>query len=75
MCSLCEFFETHDLQEDANEFPQSIQQHPMFSIDYELALFAHASHGAKGKVKSARHILRYNVPMNYCPECGRKMIT
>lgn len=69
MCELCNYTETHDLEADAKGFPANVTG-AGYEISYELALYAHLVHG-HGRV--SRQILQYNVPYNYCPECGRRI--
>ena len=68
-CEFCEFLEEYDLDGEIEKFPKSITATSK-GISYELALYAHMVHGHD---RIARHILQYNVPFNYCPECGRRV--
>ena len=69
-CEFCEFLEEYDLDGEIEKFPKSITATSK-GISYELALYAHMVHGHD---RIARHILQYNVPFNYCPECGRLIL-
>ena len=68
-CKLCAYTEKHDLNEDAKGFPANVTG-AGYEASFELALYCHLIHG-HGRV--ARQILQYNVPYNYCPECGRRI--
>ena len=72
-CEFCKFMEEHDFEEDAHRFPMNIQAHPMFKLEYQFGLIVRATHGAKGKEQHSFATVKYNIPMNYCPECGRKI--
>ena len=69
-CEFCEFVNSHDLQEDVQDFPQNTVG-SMKSIDYELVLNAKLIFGHD---RAARRALQYNIPFNYCPECGRRIM-
>lgn len=69
-CEFCEFVNSHDLQEDVQDFPQNTVG-SMKSIDYELVLNAKLIFGHD---RVARQVLKYNVRLAYCPECGRRII-
>ena len=66
-CEFCEFLNDHDLQADLEAFPQ-VEIGSIKSIDYELVLNDKLVFGHD---RAARRTIYYNIPMNYCPECGR----
>ena len=68
-CKLCELLETYDLEAEKNSFVPTIVSAAK-SIDYELVLNAHLTHGHD---RVARHVLAYGLPFNFCPECGKKI--
>lgn len=68
-CETCKFIEQHDLDSDAKNFPANVTG-AGYEASYELVLYSHFVHG-HGKV--SRSVLQYNVPYNYCPECGRRI--
>ena len=68
-CEFCKFVEEHDLQADVASFPQNMIG-SMKSISYELVLNEKLSFGHD---RAARRPLQYNIPFNYCPECGRRV--
>ena len=68
-CEFCKFVEEHDLQADLASFPQNMIG-SMKSIGYELVLNAKLIFGHD---RAARRALHYNIPFNYCPECGRRI--
>ena len=68
-CDFCKFIEEHDLNADTQYFPQNTVG-SMKSISYELVLNDKLIFGHDRVMRKA---LRYNVPMNFCPECGRRL--
>ena len=68
-CEFCQFLEEHNIEEDIQLFPQNVVG-SMKSIDYELVLYDRLIHGHD---RVARHPVRYNISLSYCPECGRKI--
>ena len=68
-CEFCQFLEEHNIDEDVKMFPQNVVG-SMKSIDYELVLYDHLVHGHD---RVARQVLKYNVRLAYCPECGRRI--
>lgn len=68
-CEFCQFIEEHDLEADIQLFPQNVVG-SMKSIDYELVLYDHLTHGHD---RVARHSLLYNIDLSFCPECGRRI--
>lgn len=68
-CELCEFMRTYDLEAEKNSFVPNIVPIAK-SIDFELVLYAKLTYGHDSV---ARHVLEYELPFNYCPECGRKL--
>ena len=69
-CEFCKFVEEHDLQADVASFPQNMIG-SMKSISYELVLNEKLSFGHD---RAARRTVYYNIPYNFCPECGRRII-
>ena len=68
-CEFCQYIEEHDLEADIQLFPQNVVG-SMKSIDYELVLYDHLTHGHD---RVARHSILYNIDLSYCPECGRRI--
>ena len=68
-CEFCQFIEEHDLEADAKQFPANVTG-AGYEASFELVLYSHFVHG-HGRV--SRRVLQYNVPYNYCPECGRRI--
>ena len=68
-CELCNYIETHDLEADAKQFPANVTG-AGYEASYELVLYAHLVHG-HGRV--SRRVLEYDIPYNFCPECGRRI--
>ena len=74
MCELCNFIATHDLAGDLVNFPLNVQQNPKAKISYEFALFERVTFTAKGAERATRGALQYEIPANYCPACGNKIV-
>ena len=68
-CETCKFIEEHDLEADAKQFPANVTG-AGYEASYELVLYSHFVHG-HGRV--SRRVLEYDIPYNYCPECGRRI--
>lgn len=68
-CETCNFIEEHDLEADAKQFPANVTG-AGYEASYELVLYAHLVHG-HGRV--SRRVLEYNLPYNFCPECGKRI--
>ncbi len=68
-CEFCKFINEHDLDAELQNFPQN-EIGSMKEISYELVLNARLIFGHD---RAARRTLKYNIPMSYCPECGRKL--
>ena len=72
-CEFCEFLSTHDFEEDSRLFATNIQLHPMFELEYQFQFVARATHGAKGKARYSFALVKGGIPINYCPECGKRL--
>ena len=69
-CEFCNQINKPD--EIKASFPLSMRT-PGHRISYELALFGRIDYGAKGQERIGRKVMRYGLPMHFCPECGRKL--
>ena len=72
-CEFCEYIKTHDLESDRSRFPTVISGRYDAYMEYDVTLYARCRYQAKGSWRSSAAVLRQRIPLNYCPECGRKL--